>query len=306
MKNLRIQILTFVWALAAFSLNGLAQTTPPATQASGEAQQRTLEGVQTRQGRYAVPTQVVEGLGKQPFLIKKKFFNVSLRDSENYSDNIFSLDTFKRSDFYHVLDFNIGASLTLFQDWTVSAKSTINDFRYNRFPLLDFDSVSHSLTVNYSIDKWNIYTTFSHTDLYRRSFGDHFFQQDDGTIGGYYSHALTRQAMVYIGGQYTRQWAHPESNSKNLPTIYAGLITIPFEQLPKLRLSIASSYSYADFIVSNRHDNRYNVGLDLSYEFFPWMTAGGGIGGNFGDSNQSAFDYTAFTATTFLKFNYQF
>ena len=297
-----------IWGAALFCLGSLlvVSAQQPVTEQSGEAQQRTMETTETKNLRYAVPLQVTQGAGRQPFLIKKKFFNLSLRETGTYTDNVFSLDTFKRGDFYNSLELGAGGSLTMFRNWTVSLRLGIRDFRYQRFGTLDFDSAFYSGTVNYNWKEWNAYGTVEHSDLYRRNFGDHFFQEDDGTLGLYWSHALGPRALMYLGGQYSRQWAHPESASKNLPTFYGGLITVPWEQLPKLRLTFAGSYSYADFIVSNRVDDRYNLGVDVSYEFYPWLTVGMGAGGSFGESNQKEFDFSSFSNSATLKMNYQF
>ncbi|MBI4023526.1 MAG: hypothetical protein HY360_01005 [Verrucomicrobia bacterium] len=305
MKNRIIVLLVITWAFILVATTSWAQDgTPPQTQQTGEAQQRTLET--GKDYRYAVPTEIREGVGKQPFLIRKKFFNVSLRESGNFTDNVYSLRDFKRSDIFNTLDFNVTGSLTLYQDWTVSARAGIRDFRYHRFGSLDFNSAAYTLTGNYNWQKWNWYLTLEHTDLYKRNFGDHFFQEDDVTFGGYYSHPLGRRALLYLGAQYTRQFTHPDSSSKHLPTVYLGLITLPVEDLPKLRLAFSASYSYADFVPTDREDHRYNVGPELSYEFFPWFNMGVGVGGGWGDSNQDAFDYEVFNATGFLKLNYQF
>jgi len=282
------------------------ETAPPATQQTGEAQQRTLEGAANKDFRYAVPSKITEGVGRQAFLIKKKFFNVSLRDSVNYTDNVFLLDNFKQDDFFHAVDFSVGAAVTLFRDWTVSARTTLRDFRYDRHPALDFNSASYSATLNYHIGKWNFYNTLEHFDLYQRGFGEHFFQEEDITTGLYYSHPMGDRALIYLGGQYTRQFTHPDSSSKNLPTLYGGLISVPVEQLPKLRLTLSSSYSHADFIPGNREDDRWTLGSEVSYEFYPWMTTAVGMNGGFGDSNQDVFDYDVFNSTGFVKFNYQF
>ena len=302
------RMMKLVWTvgLAGILVSAATFAQQPATQQTGEAQQRTLEGAANKDFRYAVPSKVTEGVGRQAFLIKKKFFNISLRDSVNFTDNVFSLNSFKKSDFFHAVDFTVGASITLFRDWTISGRTTLRDFRYNRFPALDFNSASYAATLNYNIGKWNFYNTVEHIDLYQRSFGEHFFQEDDVTSGLYYSHPMGSRALVYIGGQYTRQFTHPDSSSKHLPTLYLGIISMPMQDLPKLRLTLSTSYSHADFIVGERTDDRFTVGSEISYEFFTWMTAAIGVNGAFGDSNQDAFDYTTFNSTGFVKFNYQF
>ena len=287
-----------------FSASTFAQQ--PTTQQSGEAQQRLLEGTANKDFRYAVPSKLTEGVGRQAFLVKKKFYSVSLRDSVNYTDNVFLLKDFRKSDFFHTVELSLGASVTLFRDWTLSGRGTIRDFRYDSNPSLDFNSASYSATLNYNVKKWNFYTTLEHFDLYQRGFGTHFFQEEDITGGVYYSHPMGDRALIYAGGQYTRQFTHPDASSKNLPTFYLGLISIPVHELPKLRLTLSSSYSYADFIAGDRQDHRWTIGSEMTYEFFQWFTAGTGVNGGFGDSNQDAFDYEVFNATGFVKFNYQF
>ncbi len=298
---------TIALCLAAASVLASASfAQQPVTEKTGEAQQRSLEGVTSKDFRYAVPLKVSEGVGKQPFLIKKKIFSASLRESMNYSDNIYVLKDYKRGDFSNVLDFDIGAATKLFKDWTLSAKAALRDFRYLRYGALDFNSASYSGTVNYTLKNWNFYTTLEHTDLYKRNYGDHFFQEDDGTIGTYYSQPVGKRALLYAGAQFTRQWTHPDASSKNLPTVYAGAILVPLENLPKMRLTLAGSYSYADYLNGDRQDNRYSIGPELSYEFYEWLTVGGSFGASWGDSNQSAYSYTALTSAAYLKLNYQF
>ena len=273
---------------------------------TGEAQQRTLEGAEIRDARSDVPLKVLQGVGKQPFLLKKKIFNVSLRESLNYSDNIYLLKDYKRGDFFNNVEFQAGAGLSLFKDWTLSGRAALRDFRYQRFGALDFDSASYSGTLNYNLKEWNFYGTVEHTDMYKRNYGDHFFQEDDVTAGIYYSHAFGKRLLGYAGAQFQRQFTHPDASSKNLPTVYLGLITVPIESLPKFRVSIAGSYSYADYLNGDRHDNRYSVGPELNYEFYEWLLLGASFGASWGDSNQNFYDYTALSSSAFLKLSCQF
>src|SRR3989338_6729372 len=107
---------------------------------------------------------------------------------------------------------------------------------------------------------------------------------------------MGERALVYLGGQYTRQFTHPDSSGKHLPTFYIGLISIPVEQLPKLRLTLSSSYSHADFIVGDREDDRGTRGAERADEFWPWRTAAVGMNVGLGDSTQDAFDYDVFNS----------
>lgn len=239
-----------------------------------------------------------DAFGAQSILRERpdqRSFQASLENAAFYTSNAALSSADERDDTLLNTSLALGWRRGLTDRLTASLVGRYGLFRYNRFPVLDFQSLDAeaSLILRLPLELEMLagygYTQFTSRTDFREFYGEHAFNLSLQRI-----FEISRAHFVIAGISARWNWAKPEFAQRDRYSAYLG-----YHLRATDHLTANLSYRYAFFDYrdggTGRGDHNHSISLSLRYSLREWMSVGASFQGTWNRSNQAIFSYDAFT-----------
>ena len=190
--------------------------------------------------------------------------------------------------------------------WTVTGDARFSAFRYNRFSVLDFNSLDLGLGVNFHAD-WlggsDWFARYNFNGLFAASNGDTFFKNHTILLGVQKAFAFSQAHYAYIGVSGQLGFADPSISERSEVVAFAGYHLQATRNLELDLLYRSAGYFYSEI---GRREWNQTLSLGARYRFSEQFSAFASGYTVWNRSSVPAFDYDAGNAGGGLTFAFDF
>lgn len=236
----------------------------------------------------------------------RRFLQASLDAAFFYTDNVALSRDERQGDSFLNTTLALGWRRPLTDRLTASIAGRYGLFRYNRFSALDFQSldVEASLAVKLPAGL-DFFTGYGFTQFTSRQGIEEFYSEHSVNAALQRIFPLSRAHHFVAGVSAQWSWAEPESAQRDRYSAYLGYHVQATEHLTGDVVYRYSFYDYRD-AGEGRGDSNHSVSLSLRYDLADWLAVTATALGTWNRSNQSVFDYDAFTVGGSVGLNARF
>jgi hypothetical protein len=190
-----------------------------------------------------------------------------------FTDNALFSDRGRQSDRYFAATAGAGARYALTREWEADATVRGGLFRFDRFGLLDFQSldISSGLTFTPAGSRGTaFYARYTFTELLAHKTRDVFYTNHAVTFGAQHSIPFSRAHGLTLGAAAQWAWADPAEAQRDDYSLYAGYRLRIARALTADLLYRLNLFEYREG-GDGRRDVRNSITLSLRYELTEWL-----------------------------------
>ena len=236
----------------------------------------------------------------------RRAFEASLETAAFYTDNVALAREDKRGDSFLNSTLALGWRRSFTDRLTASITGRYGLFRYNRFSALDFQSLDVGASLALRLPgQVDLFTGYGYTQFTSRLDVREFYSEHAWNLGLQRVFQLSRAHSIVAGLSTQWTWATPESAQRDRYSAFLGYHVRPAEHLTADLIYRCSYYDYRD-AGEGRGDGNHSLALALRYELAEWLAITATAQGTWNRSNQSVFDYDAWTVGGSVGLNMRF
>jgi hypothetical protein len=190
-----------------------------------------------------------------------------------YTDNALFADRGRKSDRFFAATAGVGARYALAPQWEADASVRGGLFRFDRFGILDFQSLDISVGMTFvpaTSRGTAFYARYTFTELLAHHTRDVFYTNHAITFGAQHSIPFSRAHGLTLGAAAQWAWADPADAQRDDYSLYAGYRLRIARALTADVLYRLNWFVYREG-ADGRRDLRNSISLSLRYELTEWL-----------------------------------
>ncbi len=179
-------------------------------------------------------------------------------------------------------------------------------FRYNKFHVLDFNSLDAGAGLSYHAEKLggvDLFVRYNFNQLLNAKTDDTFFTNHTVTAGVQKAVPFSQAHYAFFGVAGQVGFADPKISERSELSAYAGY---HLQATRDLEVDLLYRYSYLPYSEIDRADHNQTVSLGLRYSLTHWLSIAASTYAAWNRSNREVFNYDVINGGGALTFSLQF